>query len=110
MVREQLSYCRICAAACGITLTVDGERVVQVRGDAEHPTSRGYTCSKGRGLGAWHHDPARLDRPRVRGRDVGWDDALDDVAAVLRDRIDVSGPDAIALYLATGMAYDSAGQ
>jgi len=110
MEREQLSYCRICAAAFGITVTVDGERVVRIRGDAEHPTSRGYTCSKGRGLADWHHDPARLDRPRVRGRDVTWDDALDDLAAVLRDTIDVSGPDAVALYLATGMAYDSAGQ
>jgi anaerobic selenocysteine-containing dehydrogenase len=110
MEREQLSYCRICAAACGITVTVDGERVVRVRGDAEHPVSRGYTCSKGRGLADWHHDPARLDRPRVRGRAVSWDDALDDVAAVLRDTIDGGGPDAVALYLATGMAYDSAGQ
>jgi anaerobic selenocysteine-containing dehydrogenase len=110
MAREQLSYCRICAAACGITVTVDGDRVVRVRGDAEHPVSRGYTCSKGRGLADWHHDAARLDRPRVRGREVGWDEALDDLGAVLRDTIDGSGPDAVALYLATGMAYDSAGQ
>src|SRR5215831_3418517 len=110
MEREQPSYCRICAAACGITVTVDGERVVRVRGDAEHPVSRGYTCSKGRSLADWHHDPSRLDRPRVRGREVAWDDALDDVAAVLRDTIDTTGPDAVALYLATGMAYDSAGQ
>jgi anaerobic selenocysteine-containing dehydrogenase len=29
---------------------------------------------------------------------------------VLRDTIEGSGPDAVALYLATGMAYDSAGQ
>jgi anaerobic selenocysteine-containing dehydrogenase len=110
MAREELSYCRICAAACGITVTVDGERVVRVRGDAGHPVSRGYTCSKGRGLPAWHHDPARLDRPRVRGREVDWDEALDDLGAVLRDRVAACGADAVALYLATGMAYDSAGQ
>jgi anaerobic selenocysteine-containing dehydrogenase len=110
MERVQLSYCRICAASCGIAVTVDGDRVLRVRGDAEHPVSRGYTCSKGRGLAEWHHDPIRLDRPRVRGRVVSWADALDDVAAVLRDTIDGSGADAVALYLATGMAYDSAGQ
>jgi anaerobic selenocysteine-containing dehydrogenase len=114
MEREQRSYCRICAAACGIVVTVasttEGEQVVRVRGDAEHPVSRGYTCSKGRGLAAWHHDPARLDRPRLRGRDVTWDDALDDLAAVLRDTVAGSGADAVAVYLATGMAYDSAGQ
>ena len=85
-----LSYCRICAAACGITVTVDGDRVLRVRGDAGHPVSRGYTCSKGRGLAAWHHRDGRLDRPRLRGREVAWDDVLDDLAAVLRDTIDGS--------------------
>jgi anaerobic selenocysteine-containing dehydrogenase len=108
--QDVLSYCRICAAACGITVTVVGEQVLRVRGDAGHPVSRGYTCSKGRGLAAWHHGPSRLDRPRLRGREVGWDDALDDLAAVVRDAVDGAGPDAVALYLATGMAYDSAGQ
>jgi anaerobic selenocysteine-containing dehydrogenase len=108
--RDVLSYCRICAAACGITVTVDGERVARIRGDAGHPVSRGYTCSKGRGLAAWHHADARLDRPRLHGADVEWDEVLDDLGAVLREAVDVPGADAIALYLATGMAYDSAGQ
>ena len=110
MEREALSFCRICAAACGIIVTVDGEQVVRVRGDADHPVSRGYTCSKGRGLPAWHHGPSRLDRPRIRGADVGWDEALDHLAAELQRIVDVDGADAIGLYLATGLAYDAAGQ
>ncbi|MGZ4757514.1 MAG: molybdopterin-dependent oxidoreductase, partial [Acidimicrobiales bacterium] len=107
---DVLSYCRICAAACGITVTVDGPRVVKVRGDAGHPVSQGYTCPKGRGLAAWHHDPRRLDRPRLRGTEVGWTELLDDLAGSLRVVLDATGPDAVALYLATGMAYDAAGQ
>ncbi|HEV7523844.1 MAG TPA: hypothetical protein VGP92_02695, partial [Acidimicrobiia bacterium] len=71
MPREELSYCRICAAACGIVVTVDGDRVVRVRGDDQHPASRGYVCSKGRGIPAWHHSARRLDHPRLHGRDVG---------------------------------------
>ena len=110
MEREVLSYCRICAAACGITVTVDGERVVRVRGDNDHPASRGYTCSKGRGLAAWHHADARLDRPRLHGDEASWGDLLDDLGAILRDAVDSHGPDAVALYLATGMAYDAGGQ
>ena len=113
--REVLSYCRICAAACGITVTVmsaagEDDRVLRVRGDDGHPTSRGYTCSKGRGLAAWHHSPDRLDHPRVRGTRASWDDALDDLAAVVRATIDEHGPDAVAGYLATGAAYDTGGQ
>jgi anaerobic selenocysteine-containing dehydrogenase len=108
--RDILSYCRICAAACGITVTVAGDRVLRVRGDSEHPTSRGYTCSKARGLPDWHHAPSRLDRPRLRGVEVGWDDLLDDLATVVQSTIDSSGTDAVAMYLATGLAYDACGQ
>jgi len=108
--RDERSYCRICAAACGIVVTVDGDRVVRVRGDDEHPVSRGYTCSKGRGLPGWHHASNRLDRPRVRGRDCTWDELLADLGSRLDAIIDSNGPDAVALYLATGMAYDAAGQ
>jgi anaerobic selenocysteine-containing dehydrogenase len=110
VTREQLSYCRICAAACGIVVRLDADRVVRVRGDDTHPVSRGYTCSKGRGLAAWHHAPERLDRPRLRRRDVRWDELLADLAGKLGSIIAERGPDAVALYLATGLAYDAAGQ
>ena len=107
---EQLSFCRICSAACGIVVTTEDQQVLKVRGDADHPLSRGYTCSKGRALPAWHHSPRRLDRPRVGGREATWDEVLDDLAARLDDVREAHGPDAVGLYLATGMAYDSAGQ
>jgi anaerobic selenocysteine-containing dehydrogenase len=107
---DELSYCRICAAACGIVVTLDGERVVRVRGDEDHPASRGYVCSKGRGLAAWHHSPRRLDHPRLHGRDVTWDELLADLAPRLDTIIASDGPDSVALYLATGLAYDAAGQ
>ena len=107
---EHPSFCRICAAACGIIVTTDDERVVRVRGDAAHPTSRGYVCSKARGLPEWHHSARRLDRPRLRGTDVGWDELFDDLAGVIRSTVDVFGTDAVAMYLATGLAYDAGGQ
>ena len=76
--REVLSFCRISAANCGITVEVDGERVVHVRGDAGHPDAReGYTCTKGRALGTFHHDPDRLDDPLVDGAVTAWDAALE---------------------------------
>jgi len=109
-VTEQRSYCRICAAACGITVTVEGDSVVKVRGDIDHPISRGYTCEKGRALPQWHHGSSRLDAPRVRGVEVDWAEALDDLVGILSTVSSSEGADAIALYLATGLAYDSAGQ
>ena len=112
---QHRSFCRICNAMCGVIVTVgtDG-RVEQVRGDPDHQLSRGYTCPKGRAIPAMHHDPRRLDRPLVgRGeerRGAGWDEVLDDLGARLSDTLDSRGPDSVAMYLASGSAFDSAGR
>jgi anaerobic selenocysteine-containing dehydrogenase len=106
---EHRSFCRICAAACGIVVEVDGTDVVGVRGDREHPVSRGYTCPKGRALGRFHHRPDRLDHPLVDGRRAPWGEVLDDLADRLRATIDQHGPGAVGAYLGTGLAYDIAG-
>ena len=88
--------------------------MLHIRGHAEHPVSRGYTCPKGRSLGSFHHDPARLDYPLVRRegelRSAAWDECLDDLAAQLRAVIDESGPDAVGMYLATASAFDANGR
>jgi len=69
---------------CGILVDVEGERVIRVRGDRDHPVSAGYTCPKGRALPELHHHPDRLDHPQIRAgdvlRDTTWDAALDDLA------------------------------
>jgi anaerobic selenocysteine-containing dehydrogenase len=132
-MREVRSFCRICTALCGIVVTVDDgdagdgaagprvdgaaePRVVRVRGDAEHPLSRGYTCPKGRALPAWHHHPHRLDAPAVAphpgapATTTTWDVLLDDLAARLDAVRAATGPDGIAMYLASGTAYDAAGR
>ena len=110
MSEERASFCRICAAACGILVTVDDHRVTGVRGDPDHPVSRGYTCPKGRALAAFHHGPTRLDRPRLRGREVSWEAVLDDLACGLRSVVDEAGADGVGFYLATGFGFDSAAQ
>jgi anaerobic selenocysteine-containing dehydrogenase len=107
---EQPSFCRICNAMCGILVTVEGDRVTRVRGDAEHPLSEGYTCQKGRALPAFHHDPRRLDRPTIGGRDVSWETMLGDLAGRVQGTLDAAGPNGVAMYLASGSAFDSAGR
>src|SRR5262249_47636062 len=44
-------------------------------------------------------DAGRLLRPLVRGRETGWDEALDLVAGGVREAIAQHGPDAVALYV-----------
>lgn len=104
------SFCRICNAMCGILVTTHGETVVRVRGNPDHPLSRGYTCPKGRALPAFHHHPERLDSPRVRGVDATWADTLEDLAARLSSLRGEYGPDSVAMYLASGSAFDTNGR
>ena len=112
---QHRSFCRICNAMCGIVVTVGADGTVeQVRGDADHALSRGYTCPKGRAIPALHHDARRLDQPLVgRGHErhpAAWDDVLDDLEARVRDTVEANGPDSVAMYLASGSAFDAAGR
>jgi anaerobic selenocysteine-containing dehydrogenase len=106
------SYCRVCISMCGIVVDVDGDKVLRVLGDRDHPVSRGYTCSKGRALPSNHHHPRRLERPqkRVGGAltDTTWDDVLDDISEKLRNIIDESGPRAVGFHLGGGCYIDGA--
>ena len=66
--RTDYSFCMLCEAICGLVVEHDGERVLSVRGDAEHPLSRGHICPKGVALADVQNDPDRLRRPlRRRG-------------------------------------------
>src|SRR5688500_7816430 len=93
----------MCQAMCGIVVHVDGDRVVRVSGDPDHPVSEGYTCPKGRALPDVHHDAARLDDPL-------WEQTLDGLAATLAAAIDRHGPGVIGAYRATHYAFDAAGR
>lgn len=99
------SFCRVCTSVCGILVDVDGDEVVRVRGDQDHPFSHGYTCPKGRALPQLHHHPDRLERPRMRvaGRlqDATWDACLDDLGTRLKEIIDRHGPESVAFYFST---------
>jgi anaerobic selenocysteine-containing dehydrogenase len=107
------SFCRICTAICGIVVEVVGDEVVRVRGDKDHPLSKGYTCPKGRALPQMHHHPDRIERPmmRVDGHlgPTTWETCLDDLGDRLRTIIDQHGPEAIAVYFGSGLGMDAAG-
>jgi anaerobic selenocysteine-containing dehydrogenase len=107
---EHRTFCRICPVLCGLLVQTQGEQVLQVRGDPDHPITHGYTCPKGRALPEFHHHPQRLDHPVVRDRVVSWNDLLDDLASSLARIVDESGPDAVAAYFGTWSWMDALGR
>jgi anaerobic selenocysteine-containing dehydrogenase len=108
--RHASRTCPLCEATCGVTIALDGDTPLAVRGDAADPFSRGYLCPKAAALPALHADPDRLRTPLVRGADgelhpASWAEAfavaIDRLAAIKR----AHGADAIALYLGNPSAH-----
>lgn len=108
-VIEKKSFCQICSACCGTTLSIDEEsgRVLKVRGDKEDLMSAGYACIKGIEAPALLYAPDRILHPLKRMPDgsfqrIAFDQALDEVAAKLRETIAEHGPEAIGGFRGSG--------
>ena len=106
---ETKATCCYCGVGCGVLIQSDGQQVVGVRGDPEHPANFGRLCSKGSTL----HLSAQpniqkqvralspemrlsRDQPRVRS---DWDLSLDFMAQRFADTIAEHGPDSVAFYI-----------
>ena len=112
-ISEKKSFCRICGSGCGIVVTLDGEQVLKVRADEEHPISRGYTCPKGRAIAIDHARADRLEVPMIRenGQLVPstWEHVLDDLAAKLSGIIATTGPVGVGTFIGGGGFLDASG-
>lgn len=105
--------CPLCEATCGLEVTLDGPRVVSVRGAADDLFSQGFLCPKGVNLGALDSDPDRLTVPLIRTPDgfveASWEDAFAAVRAGL-DRVrETTGRESLALYRGNPTAHNFAG-
>ncbi|MEW6265549.1 MAG: molybdopterin-dependent oxidoreductase [Thermodesulfobacteriota bacterium] len=111
--RTAFRTCPLCEATCGLTITLDGDRVVRVRGDERDVFSRGYFCPKGAALGELHHDPDRLRAPLIRSggtfREASWDEAFSVVEQGLTGVAVARGKNAVAVYLGNPTVHHMAG-
>ncbi|MGE3909569.1 MAG: molybdopterin-dependent oxidoreductase [Chloroflexota bacterium] len=77
---------------CGMLVTVQDGKLLEVKGDPDHPDSRGFLCVRGRSAHEIQGNPLRLSRPLIRrGRrgsedwePVSWDDAMDRILAAIK--------------------------
>jgi anaerobic selenocysteine-containing dehydrogenase len=100
-----------CPDTCAWIVTTENGKAIALEGDADHPYTRGTLCTKMDGfLTDVVYNPERVLHPLKRvgekgeGRfeRVGWDEALDAVAARLRRIIDEHGAEAILPYSFAG--------
>ena len=106
------TYCRICAALCGLKVGTTGGEINFVRGDPDHIISKGYICPKGRSLGASHTDVHRLDHHMTRRNgelvSTPWDELLGDLVQRLRHIVQNYGNDSVAIFYGSGLYMDAA--
>src|SRR6516165_869435 len=81
-----------CPDTCGMTITVQDGRAVELRGDAHHPFTRGFLCGKvARYLDRVYHAerlhyPLKRVGPKGQGAftRISWEEALDTIAGRFR--------------------------
>jgi anaerobic selenocysteine-containing dehydrogenase len=103
------TFCRICEALCGLEVTVEGDRVVDIKPDDDHVATRGFGCLKGLKQHRMYDTPDRLLYPmqRIDGelQRVSWDDALGSIGSKVRELIENHGSDSIAMYVGTAAGF-----
>lgn len=104
-VVETKATCCYCGVGCGVIIKTENHRIIDVKGDPNHPANFGRLCTKGSTL----HLTAKLDarglypelrteRGTERQRST-WDDALNHVVDKFADTIAQHGPDSVAFYI-----------
>ena len=99
IIGETSTICCYCSVGCGAVVAVDGDTVVNLEGDPDHPINQGSLCPKGQALLQIHNvdgaiNPYRLTKPLYRApgasdfTEISWDDAIERIAARVKETRD----------------------
>lgn len=101
--------CPLCEATCGLSISLRDRTIVDLRGDAADPFSKGFLCPKAAGLKGLEEDPDRLTKPlRRRGKDfeeISWDEAYSEAIERFTRLRNEHGADSIGTYVGNPTAH-----
>ena len=103
MAQEVYSLCFMCSVRCPIRVLVENDEVKWIEGNPHVQFLEGALCAKGSAGLALLNDSERLQHPMIRTgprgsgqwRRVSWDEALEYVAAKLREIMAEHGPQSV---------------
>ena len=105
------SVCALdCPDACSLLVNVEDETASKLRGNPDHPVTRGFLCGKVAQYLEREYSPQRLLYPHTRiGKKgegkftrIGWDEALETIAQKLSGIAGQFGPESILPYSYAG--------
>ncbi len=106
-LETRVSTCALdCPDACSLLVTIENGRATKLRGNPDHPVTRGFLCGKVAQYLERQYNPDRLRYPmrRVGAKGEGkferisWDAALDEIAERLSAIAREFGPEAVLPY------------
>ena len=112
-VKSVRSVCPYCGVGCGMVLETDGQKVIKVTGDKNHPSNFGRLCTKGQTSAQALVNSGRMESAFVRterNRDpvkTSMAQAINNTALRLREILDQHGPNAISFYVSGQMSIES---
>lgn len=94
------TLCEMCTSRCGVYAVLQGERVVRIEGNPEHPINLGHPCARGNAGVSALYDPDRLKEPMKRGADgklapISWEQAYTEIGQQLNKIRNLHGPEAV---------------
>jgi len=105
VIKETKSTCCYCGVGCGVIISSQNDKIIDIKGDPNHPANFGRLCTKGSTL----HLTAKLDNrllyPEMRltreatRKRVSWDDTLNYLTEQFAQTIEKHGPDSVAFYI-----------
>ncbi|MDR2674603.1 MAG: molybdopterin-dependent oxidoreductase [Opitutaceae bacterium] len=107
------TFCALCSpsAGCGFHAIVRDGKFTGIKGGLkESPLNRGRLCPKAYASPQWVYSPERLKTPlrRIGAKGEGkfekisWDEALDTIAAKLKEQKEKYGPESLAILSPAG--------
>ncbi len=100
-IGESLTICPFDASGCGFIIAADGENILNIEGDPDHPVNRGAACAKGASLAQIRTvdgklNPWRVTKPLYRAakatkwEEKDWDWVLGRIARKFKDTRDAT--------------------
>ncbi|MEW9122753.1 MAG: molybdopterin-dependent oxidoreductase [Thermotaleaceae bacterium] len=108
MNKEEIQFaCPMdCFDVCSFIAEVEDGRVLRIRGNKEHPMTKGYGCSKGAQHleRLYHRDRLLHPKRKVGGKfkDISWEEALDEISFKLKEIREKYGSLAVLHYYDSG--------
>ncbi|WP_442593772.1 molybdopterin oxidoreductase family protein [Neobacillus sp. D3-1R] len=94
--------CNICSIGCGCFVAVKDNKIVGIKGNAEHPINRGRLGPKGENQWYANNSPDRLMTPLIRKNgtlvEASWDEAFSLLTTKVKEANKTMGPNGVAIY------------